>query len=211
MQWCDSCWTHSLTRTQTLEQWLLNIGGSGFFLTCEDFGRMFTHSFPACVFFIFFFISLCMLILLFRPGSVHSGSASWDVDMMCLHRHTLCKSCWHMWCDCWHIPNPYMYVQCNNSCWMHLLTDMNWWSHTYIHVQQLYIHQQDNTHLYNSCWTNQFTEAVYSCYKLWCWQWAEHPTNKAYTCAIAAEYIWFIDHSLMSQQEQWLLLSVLLE
>ena len=30
-------------------------GGGGFFLACEDFGRMFDHSFPACTFFSFFF------------------------------------------------------------------------------------------------------------------------------------------------------------
>ena len=28
-------------------------GGGGFFLACEDFGRMFGHSFPACAFFNF--------------------------------------------------------------------------------------------------------------------------------------------------------------
>ena len=26
-------------------------GGGGFFLACEDFGRMFDNSFPACAFF----------------------------------------------------------------------------------------------------------------------------------------------------------------
>ena len=30
--------------------------GSGFFLACEDFWRMFENSFPACAFF-FFFVS----------------------------------------------------------------------------------------------------------------------------------------------------------
>ena len=29
-------------------------GGDGLFLACEDFGRMFDNSFPACVFIIFF-------------------------------------------------------------------------------------------------------------------------------------------------------------
>ena len=29
-------------------------GGGGFFLACEDFGRMFDISFPACAFFFFF-------------------------------------------------------------------------------------------------------------------------------------------------------------
>ena len=54
-------------------------GGGGFFLACEDFGRMFDHSFPACA--LFFFeveISSRTLIPLFMPGSVHSGSASLD-------------------------------------------------------------------------------------------------------------------------------------
>ena len=40
---------------------------------------MFDFSFPACAFFFFLVeISLCKLIPLFRPGSVNSGSASWD-------------------------------------------------------------------------------------------------------------------------------------
>ena len=30
-------------------------GGGSFFLACEDFGRMFNHSFPICAFFLFFF------------------------------------------------------------------------------------------------------------------------------------------------------------
>ena len=54
-----------------------NSGGGGFFLTCEDFGRMFNHSFPACAFCLFEVeISSRTLIPLFMPGSVHSGSAS---------------------------------------------------------------------------------------------------------------------------------------
>ena len=56
--------------------------GGGSFLTCEDLGRMFDHSFPTCAFFLSFFfeveISLCTLISLFMPGLVHSGSLSWD-------------------------------------------------------------------------------------------------------------------------------------
>ena len=51
----------------------------GFFLVCEDLGRMFDNSFPTCAFFLLFFkveISLCKLIPLFRSGSVHSGSAN---------------------------------------------------------------------------------------------------------------------------------------
>ena len=60
-------------------------GGSGgggdsgsFFLACEDFGRIFDHSFPDCAIFFFFEveISSSTLIQLFMPGSVHSGSAS---------------------------------------------------------------------------------------------------------------------------------------
>ena len=42
---------------------------------------MFDHSFPACTFFCFVFwngVSSCTLVPLFMPGSVHSGSASWD-------------------------------------------------------------------------------------------------------------------------------------
>ena len=52
----------------------------GFFLACEDFGRMFDNSSPACAFFFLFSfkveISSRTLIPLFRPESVHSGSAS---------------------------------------------------------------------------------------------------------------------------------------
>ena len=43
--------------------------------------EMFVHSFPACAFRFCFFeveISSRTLIPLFAPGSVHSGSASWD-------------------------------------------------------------------------------------------------------------------------------------
>ena len=44
-------------------------GSGGFFLACEDFGRMFDHSFPACAFFFFFAVEISKrtLILLFRP------------------------------------------------------------------------------------------------------------------------------------------------
>ena len=51
-----------------------------FFLACKDFGRMFNHSIPACVFFFFLFfeveISSCTLISFFRPGSVHRGTVA---------------------------------------------------------------------------------------------------------------------------------------
>ena len=43
-------------------------GGGGFFLACEDFGRMFDNSFPACAFLFKWRLG--------RAGSVHSGSAS---------------------------------------------------------------------------------------------------------------------------------------
>ena len=69
-----------------------HVSGGGvfycFFLACEKFWECSTlHSPPALsfsfsLFFFFFFfwleISLSTLIPLFRPGSVHSGSASWD-------------------------------------------------------------------------------------------------------------------------------------
>ena len=49
----------------------------GFFLACDNFGRIFGHSFPAFAFFFFKVeISSRIPISLFRPGSVHSGSAS---------------------------------------------------------------------------------------------------------------------------------------
>ena len=55
-------------------------GGGGLFLAGEDFGRMCDHPFPACAFFFFFSfevkISSRTLVPLFRPGSIHSGSAS---------------------------------------------------------------------------------------------------------------------------------------
>ena len=58
--------------------------GGGFFLVCEDLGRMFDSSFPACTFFALFFfffkaeINLRKLIPHSRPGSANSSSASWD-------------------------------------------------------------------------------------------------------------------------------------
>ena len=53
---------------------------AGFFLACEDFRRMFDHSFPTCAFFFFKVeISLYTLISLSTPGLVHSVLASWDV------------------------------------------------------------------------------------------------------------------------------------
>ena len=48
-------------------------GSGGFFLACEDFGRMFDNSFPACAFFFKVEISSRKLMPRFRPGSVHSG------------------------------------------------------------------------------------------------------------------------------------------
>ena len=44
-------------------------GGGGFFLACEDFGRMFDHSFLVCAYFFSKVeISSRTLIPLFRPG-----------------------------------------------------------------------------------------------------------------------------------------------
>ena len=54
----------------------INSDGGGFFLTYEDMGRMFDHPFPARAYFFKVEISLRTLIPLFRPGSVHSCSAS---------------------------------------------------------------------------------------------------------------------------------------
>ena len=57
----------------------LTNGGGDFFHACEHFGRMFDNSFPACASFFLSFkveISSHTLIPLFRPGSVHSVSAS---------------------------------------------------------------------------------------------------------------------------------------
>ena len=57
-------------------------GDGGSFLACEDLGERLDESFLTCTFFLLFFfwveISLHAPVPLFRPGSVHSGSASWD-------------------------------------------------------------------------------------------------------------------------------------
>ena len=54
-------------------------GGGGFFLACEDFGEKVRPFIPCLRFLIFFLseveISLCTLIPIFMPGSVHNGSA----------------------------------------------------------------------------------------------------------------------------------------
>ena len=56
------------------------VHGGGVLLACEDFGRIFNHSFPACAFKFFFLVEMNSrtLIPLFTPGSIHSGSASRD-------------------------------------------------------------------------------------------------------------------------------------
>ena len=54
---------------------------AAFSLLAWILGGRFNNSFPTCAFYFFFFkveISLHPPIPLFRPGSVHSGSASWD-------------------------------------------------------------------------------------------------------------------------------------
>ena len=56
------------------------VGGSGIFLHLQGFGGKFNTSFPAYTSSFFFKqgISSCTPISLFKPGSVHSDSASWD-------------------------------------------------------------------------------------------------------------------------------------
>ena len=49
-----------------------------FFPACENFGRVFDNSFPASAFCFFSGDQLAHTNSLFRPGSVHSGSASWE-------------------------------------------------------------------------------------------------------------------------------------
>ena len=65
---------------QILKHLLMQSALGGFFLACEDFGRMFDHPFPVCAFSFLFEmeISSRTLVLVFMPGSVHSSSASWD-------------------------------------------------------------------------------------------------------------------------------------
>ena len=66
------------TISETFPSYIFHVnGGGGFFLACKDFWRMFDNSFPACIFFKVE-ISWHILIPLFRPGSVHNGSASLD-------------------------------------------------------------------------------------------------------------------------------------
>ena len=48
----------------------------GFCLACDDLGRMFNQSFPACALFVCFFLSGEWLIPLFMPGLVLDGSMS---------------------------------------------------------------------------------------------------------------------------------------
>ena len=51
--------------------------GGGFFLACEDFGRMFDNLFPACAFLFVLLMDFSSRTLssLLRPRSVHRGSA----------------------------------------------------------------------------------------------------------------------------------------
>ena len=50
----------------------------GFSSLCEDSGRLFDHSFSSCAFLFKVEIISRTVIPLFMPGSVHSGSESWD-------------------------------------------------------------------------------------------------------------------------------------
>ena len=74
----------------------LSYGGGGSFLACKDFGRMFDNSIPVCAFFFFFKVEISsrMLISLFRPESVHSGSASWN-DWDWVFPDELCLGSFH--------------------------------------------------------------------------------------------------------------------
>ena len=63
-------------REKVLSVFYIGEDGGGLFLACKDFGRMFDNSFLACALFFKVEINLRTLIPLFRPGSVHSGSAS---------------------------------------------------------------------------------------------------------------------------------------
>ena len=65
-------------------------GGGGFFIACEDIGRMFEHSFPACTFFKFYlkWRSARTLIPLFTPGSVHM--AQWAETTVAEYSLTSC-------------------------------------------------------------------------------------------------------------------------
>ena len=85
MLFCKLCVIHHKTLFWTSALMCaanLPVCGRGFFLASKNSEKLFNHSFPTCGFFFFFFfkveISSCTLVPLFRPGSVHSGSASWD-------------------------------------------------------------------------------------------------------------------------------------
>ena len=79
VSWSANC-DMSTGKAILLWWWCGGVGDGGFSLLYKDFGRMFDNAFPACGFLLFFWvkINLCTLIPLFRPGSVHSGLASWD-------------------------------------------------------------------------------------------------------------------------------------
>ena len=67
---------HPVLEKARERQLLPSCAGGGFFLACEDFLGKVTHSPPALFFFYKLEISSHTLTPLFRPGSVHSGSAS---------------------------------------------------------------------------------------------------------------------------------------
>ena len=51
----------------------------GLFRAGKDFGSVFNHSIPPALFFFFFLSGEKLTVIpLFTPGSVNSGSASWD-------------------------------------------------------------------------------------------------------------------------------------
>ena len=70
-----------ITQAASANQETTNNGG-GFFIACEDFRRMFENYSPPALFFVVFCFCIFKveirshtLILLSKPGSVHSGSA----------------------------------------------------------------------------------------------------------------------------------------
>ena len=87
--WSLSLWVvwGSKAQMNNGKSYIYHFCGGGFSLAYKDFGRMFDYSFPACAFLFFLlllsFLSSCTLIPLFLPGSVNSGSASWD-DLLVL-------------------------------------------------------------------------------------------------------------------------------
>ena len=74
-----------------------------FVFACEDFERMFDHSFPACAFFFFFLkwkLGRAHLIPLFMPRSVHSGPGHLRHLLMSLQINWMEKCLLVFFCVC---------------------------------------------------------------------------------------------------------------